>query len=269
MTYYYAAGLLGDRFLDSVLVSSDTVCSFSYYACGLETIAAAEDGAMEVKRGKTLGATYVMDETTLSKLFTIDTTATTAYDGCKNITYELVTDDLTTEYTDTAYVSYETGTGLTWKLTTAVSEESIYLKATTIGGVSATKELKYTVVLCGTESISLKAGVTTFAYGAEKLAGGIIKFDEESSKIYFNVSDASDPVCKFLTYRLTTVANRYFTQTNVKITNGYLNIHHETNWGMVTPRLYAKTPGGEETYVPTTLIAANTDCIYTLGNTAS
>jgi hypothetical protein len=26
MTYYYAAGLLGDRFLDSVLVSSDTVC---------------------------------------------------------------------------------------------------------------------------------------------------------------------------------------------------------------------------------------------------
>ena len=111
--------------------------------------------------------------------------------------------------------------------------------------------------------------MTNLAYGAEKLAGGIIKFDEESSKIYFTVSDASDPVCKFLTYRLTSSNNRYFTQTNVKITNGYLNIHHSTNWGIVWPRLYAKTPGGKETYVPTTLIAANTDCIYTLGNTAS
>ena len=87
-----------------------------------------------------------MDETTLSKLFTIDTTATNAYAGCNITTYELVTDDLTTAYTATTYVTYKAGTGLTWKLSTAVSEESIYLKVTTIGGVSATKELKYTVI---------------------------------------------------------------------------------------------------------------------------
>lgn len=57
-----------------------------------------------------------MDETTLSNLFSIDTTAAKAYDGCKNITYELVTDDLVTAFDDTTYVSYETGTGLTWDL---------------------------------------------------------------------------------------------------------------------------------------------------------
>ena len=74
-----------------------------------------------------------MSESEMEALFTIDTSAADAYSGCKAETYALVESDETTAYTDTTYVVYNAGTGLTWYIHTEVTNEPIYLKMTTIG----------------------------------------------------------------------------------------------------------------------------------------
>ena len=62
-----------------------------------------------------------MNEATLSALFTVDSSASDAYDGCTISSYWLVEDATgMTNYTSTEYVSYASGTGLSWVLNAAV-----------------------------------------------------------------------------------------------------------------------------------------------------
>ena len=97
-----------------------------------------------------------MSESTLAGLFEVDSSAADAYAGCKIKTYELVQADLSTPYTEITIVSYTAGTGLTWIIATPVLNDlNVYLKVTTIGGKSLTKQFDYNVVACdGSETIT-------------------------------------------------------------------------------------------------------------------
>ena len=126
--------------------------------CGLETVDVATSGAYSLTKTKDdsqgSATSYVMTESEMEDLFTIDTSATDAHAGCKAETYELVEADETTAYNDTTYVQYTAGTGLTWYIHTEVTNQTIYLKMTTIGGASKVKQIDFTVLPdCGSETI--------------------------------------------------------------------------------------------------------------------
>lgn len=95
-----------------------------------------------------------MDELSLAAFFTIDSSAATAYSGCTADTYQLVEADGTTPNTDTTYVSYAKGTGLSWIIGNLATDIDIYLKMTTKGGISKVKQFKFSVFTCGSETIA-------------------------------------------------------------------------------------------------------------------
>ena len=75
------------------LVRGD-ICTTTFYACGKETVSLANSGSDVVKKVKDTtsgsGTVYVMDESTMEALFTIDSSESDAYSGCKANKYELV-----------------------------------------------------------------------------------------------------------------------------------------------------------------------------------
>ena len=94
-----------------------------------------------------------MDEATMEGLFTIDHSASDAYSGCGANKYELVQQDETTAYTDTTYLFYTAGTGISFRIASVTAQQEIYVKMTTLGQVTKVKQLSFSVIECGQETV--------------------------------------------------------------------------------------------------------------------
>lgn len=147
---FYKVGLPGNPLKDKLLTEAGKVCTYTPHFCGLETITEASAGSKKFsyKKSTTNVTTVIIPKSDIEALFKTDISAFDAdakganWTGCINNTYALLGSNNKTAYSNSSRATFNTSSVKLTIKTGEVVSYIMYLKATTVGGISFSKKIE-------------------------------------------------------------------------------------------------------------------------------
>ena len=147
---FYKVGLYGNPFKNELLTDAGQVCTATPHFCGLETITEASTSAKKLsyKKSTTDVTTVKITKSDIEKWFTVDISAFDAnakganWTGCVERTYALLASNNKTAYSNSSRATFNTTEISLTIITSEIAEYTMYLKATTVGGISFSKKIE-------------------------------------------------------------------------------------------------------------------------------